>query len=111
MILSDCFEAHINDVALFTTDAIAKTMFSSAAHISQLCLVSQKYGDFALIPDVMTFHTASSFIYSIFFFHHTLVWILEGYCPLFLLTMIQGITKVSLCIKNIPYLARNENIS
>lgn len=40
MILSDCFEVHINDVALFKTDAIAKTMFSSAADISQLCLVS-----------------------------------------------------------------------
>lgn len=81
------------------TDAIAKTMFSTAAYISQLCLVSQKYDNFALIPDVMTFHTASSFIDSLFLLHYTLVWILEGYCPLFLLTMIQGITEVSLCIK------------
>lgn len=85
--LSDCFEAHINDVALFITEAIAKTMFSTAAYISQLPLVSQKYDNFALIPDVTTFHTASSFIYSLFFLHPTLVWILEGYCPLFLLPM------------------------
>lgn len=65
--LSDCLEAHINDVALFTTEAIAKTVCSPAAYISQLPLVSQKYDNFALIPDVTAFHPASSFIYSLFF--------------------------------------------